>query len=409
MRRFWKMLTTEIRDASRDALLMICGLLLTMAVILAVKPLTASYNENTEDTAMIDIALVDGEDSAYTRIVVDNIAAAPSVADGLRILIVTEPEMDALFRRDEIAAAIVIPEGFTDSILTGRFLPIRIVLNNSKPFQASLVETAITGGTYLMSAVQNAVYVMYAGLEALPLEEDDVTNRFNTQMFQLVGHALSRADVFKTEQITPWRGGIVVYYMLSALLAYLCIVGIYHLYRKSHIQRKRLRLRFAALNIPAARAEAADVCVSVCMIYLPAACLLSVIALLCGFPLRGLYAALLLLLVICVTICSVPHLLLRRSENVSALSAAMLAAHIGLLVLSGAMIPLDFLFAGAGNHVAFRLIPHYAWRDAIGALLTGQDISGAATLSVCLTLVYGAAVFICAVTPWKRHDAEGMA
>ena len=390
MRRFLKMLMYEIRSSARDIRPMLCGLLLALFVVAAVKPLTTVLSENSQDTISFRIALVDQEDSLYTRLVVSHIQNAPSVADGITVVAATADEALEMMNRNEIPVAVFIPEGFVSSMQGGETKEITVLLNNKMPFQASLVSEGIHRGMYLMSAVQNVLYVVYSGLLDAGVDGDTANQLFNTQMLAMVSDALSRAEMFDTEHLTPWQGGMIAYYMASALLAYLCVLGIYHIYRKDSIHRSHFRDRIVSLNRSGALVEATDILGSVLMMYVPCAVLFTVISVVCRFPGQSYIPALLTLFAVCVHICSVNHLFLRRMGGTAVLPAIMLVLHFALLALAGCIIPHDYLLAGAKGSPWFNLIPHYVWHTALYLPAQGPKMFGQnALLPIGLSVLYG--------------------
>ena len=365
MRRFLMMLIYEIRASLRDVRPMVCGLALALFAIAAVRPLTNAFAENAQDTAAFRIALVDMEDSMYTRMAAEHIRNAPSLTGGVTIVFVSENEAYEMMRRNEIPVAVIIPEGFTDSMQGGALKEIKVVLNNGMPFQAGIVADGIHGGLYLMSAVQNTLYVVYGSLIEAGMNDEKATQLFNMQMLSLIGDALARDSLFETERVTAWGGGMVAFYMTSALLAYLCVAGTYHIYRKDSVYRRHFRDRVTSLNQSGALVEAVDVMGTTLLVYVPCVMVYMAVSVLCEFPWVSFAPALLVLFAVCIHLCSVNHLLQRWTKAEGILPAAVLVAHFVLLVLAGCVVPHSYLFAGQAGNPWFSLIPHYVWHNAL--------------------------------------------
>jgi len=373
MGSFFKAFWQELRSALRDGLLLLCALALALGGVLAVRPLAQAYLEGRQDTGILQVALVDEEDSFYTRLVLSGIESAPSVAEGLVLIPASRTEAEALLTEHAVCAAVIVPAGFVESVQSGQFRPLEVVLNDALPFGASIVEEAVHSGVYLMSAVQNSLYGVYQGLAELGLEQAELERQFNREMLVLIGEALNRNAVFTSETLSPWRGGIFAHYMSSVLLLFLCALSLYHLYRRGQAARSALSSRMRALGWPYALLAGADLAASSALLTLFGGTLALVIAGLCGASTENSAVALCLVSAFALYVCAMSHAVMQLSWEQGA-AALIMGVHLVGMVLAGALIPHIYLFAGGAPQLLSDVLPHAVWHRALTRLFTGQSL-----------------------------------
>jgi len=370
---FFRIFQQELRSTFRDGLLLICALALALGGILIVRPLAQVYLEGRQDTGVLQVALVDEEDSFYTRLVLSGIESAPSVAEGLALISTSRAEAEALLAEHAVCAAVIVPAGFVESVQSGQFQSLEVVLNGALPFGASLVEEAVHSGVYLMSAVQNSLYGVYLGLAELGLEQAELERQFNREMLILIGEALDRNAVFTSETLSPWRGGIFAHYMSSVLLLFLCALSLYHFYRRRQTARSALSGRMRALGWPYELLAGADLAASSALLALFGGTLTLVIAGLCGASIGKSIAALCLVSAFALYVCAMSHAVLQLSQEQSA-AAFIMGGHLVGMVLAGALVPHIYLFAGGAPQLLNDALPHAVWHRALTRLFTGQSL-----------------------------------
>ena len=370
---FFRVFRQELRSAFRDGLLLFCALALALGGVLVVRPLAQAYLVRRQDTGVLQVAVVDEEDSFYTRLVLSGIENAPSVAEGLVLIPASRTEMEALLTQHAVCAAVIVPAGFVKSVQSGQFQALEVVLNDALPFGASLVEEAVHSGIYLMSAVQNSLYGVYQGLAELGLEQAELERQFNREMLILIGEALNRNAVFTSETLSPWRGGIFAHYMSSVLLLFLCALSLYHVYRRGQTARSALSGRMRALGRPYALLAGADLAASAALVALFGGMLALVAAGLCGTSIGKSIAALCLVAAFALYVCAMSHAAMQLSQEQGA-AALIMGVHLVGMVLAGALIPHIYLFAGAAPPLLNDVLPHAVWHRALTRLFTGESL-----------------------------------
>ena len=376
--RFFRVLRQELRSALHDGLLLLCALILALGAVAAVGPLTRAYLEGRQTTGILSVALVDEEDSFYTRLVLDAIQNAPSVAEGLTLIPADRTVAEQLLAENAVCAAVIVPAGFVESVQSGQFLSLEVILNETLPFGAALVEETVHSGVYLMSAVQNSLYGVYWGLADLGLEPAELDRQFNRQMITLISEALTRDAIFTSETLSPWRGGIFAHYMSSVLLLFLCALGLYHLARRSQSERTALSARMQALGWPRQLLAGADLTASTLLLALLGGVLTLTVAGFCGTPPLKTLAALGFAALFSLYVCALSHAALPLGQA----SPLVLGGHFACLLLAGALVPQIYLFPGGESQILTCLLPHAAFHRALTTVLTGGRLPSALYL-VC--------------------------
>lgn len=147
----------------------------------------------------------------------------------MQIVQMDEQEAIAQLRRGEIAAYVVIPEGFMDEAMCGNILPIRYVTTAGAVGVDSLLKSEITGViNQLLLASQRGVYSAYAVLSEYGLHDtanaalDDLALEYVALVFQRAsGYALTLGGVGNASSFGEYLlCGITVLFIFLACLSF---------------------------------------------------------------------------------------------------------------------------------------------------------------------------------------------
>lgn len=161
------------------------------------------------------IALVDHEDTAQTRIFARQLS---EVAVFKEILRVDEIKAKELISKNEIAAAVIIPQGFSDSIAAGENKPVTVVGNRTLPLQSFIVENLMQSAANLISAAQSAINTIYHYNEKAGLKDRELEEQYNQSTMKFFLEAVSRNEIYSQLDQTPGFSLTPVEYFTSALI-----------------------------------------------------------------------------------------------------------------------------------------------------------------------------------------------
>lgn len=131
-------------------LLVLAGLCAAAAAVIA--------PQADETGSPLKAAVVDNEDSVFSRILVRAVGQTEAVSSLLSVETMQEAEAMEALRAGECAAVILLPEGFVEDILRGREAGGTIVLSPALRTQSTLVAAAARFGETLLTAGQYGVF-----------------------------------------------------------------------------------------------------------------------------------------------------------------------------------------------------------------------------------------------------------
>jgi len=162
------------------------------------------------------IALVDCEDSAQTRILSRQLEEI-RIFSGIER--VSEDRAKELISQNKAAAAIVIPEGFSESVLHGENKPVTVIGNRAMPLESFIVKSLMQSAANLVSAGQSAINTVYCFGKKAGLEEDELEREFNESVKEMFLNALGRNQIFSRAAHLPIYDLSPAEYFTSALVA----------------------------------------------------------------------------------------------------------------------------------------------------------------------------------------------
>lgn len=193
MTAFITLLKTDLKMFLKDWKVVLLLLILPLFFIyLFVDTLSPSLTKNSF-VEPFEIALVDMEDSARTRVLIKQLDEIEIFG---KIIRVSEDEAKKMISEDKIGAAIVIPEGFSGSLRYGENKPVAVIGNKNRPLQSYITKNLALSAANLVTAGQCAINTIYyydrmAGLRGEALEKD-----FNESTMSYFVDALGRNQVF---------------------------------------------------------------------------------------------------------------------------------------------------------------------------------------------------------------------
>ena len=163
-----------------------------------------------------DIALVDNENSAQTRVLISQLKDMGVFKE---IIKVDESSALELIRKNEVAGAIIIPAEFSNNVAHGKNKPATVIGNKQRPLQSFVTKSIVESASNLVSAGQSAIYSIYSYNQKAGIKGDALNTLYHESTMKVFMEALARKDIFKdvtTEEaynVTPAE------YVTSCLIA----------------------------------------------------------------------------------------------------------------------------------------------------------------------------------------------
>lgn len=175
----------------------------------------------------IKVGIVADKEDTMTRMLVKFVQSMDSLKSTAAFELMSEEEARAQMEKGEIYAAIIVPEGMIDSVISGENFPATILLDNSHNRMETEAFAQLTrSGAKLLTVAQAGIYAadefcVENGLRDQIQQTEDYLNEV------YLNYALERASVFRTKEVRAVKGvGLMDYYGISMLLAFLSFAGL---------------------------------------------------------------------------------------------------------------------------------------------------------------------------------------
>ena len=144
-----------------------------------------------------DVAIVNEDPTVETRIVIKQLTDSPELQKVMNTFLAEKEDLEGLFEKNEVAAAILIPEGFSKDVAKGINTPVTVVRNPNKPLQSQLAGYVIDSAADFTSAAQSGINtVSYYMNEEEAFTKKERKDAFKQDLAAFSLHVLGRGKLF---------------------------------------------------------------------------------------------------------------------------------------------------------------------------------------------------------------------
>lgn len=276
-------------------------------------------------------AVVDQDGGQLARVFVEEILGDADLQEAVTLRLVNDrDEAVRLARAGEVAAAIVVPAGYSAAALGGQPIPLEVVRSADKRIGADVAVALAEGFTAKVNAVQLSVITAVAAGSPLALEALVAAAAHTDPVIALEERSARRADVPPASQYAPGMGIFFMFFVVGMGARSLVAE------RKGGTLSRLLAAPVPATSLLAGKAGAAYV-MGVAGLSAMAAASTVLLGVSWGDPLAT--GALILSVVLAATGITALVLTLARTEQQASLYMSI--ATMGLALLGGNFVSLD--------------------------------------------------------------------
>ncbi|WP_350019963.1 ABC transporter permease [Priestia flexa] len=201
--------------------------LLLLAPVLFLIGAGVILTETMKDEARIQkfpVAIVDEDDTLQTEYVIKQLTESEQLSSLINPVYPTKAEAQQMLSKNDIAALVVLPDGFSHSIATGENMPLVVVGNKNKPLQAQLFRYVMDSAADYTSAAQSGINTIDHFLQEEGASTAERQAEFRRSLLSFGLHVLDRGSVFEERIATSlFQQDMKQYYILSFFLLLLMI------------------------------------------------------------------------------------------------------------------------------------------------------------------------------------------
>ncbi|MDQ0229289.1 ABC transporter permease [Metabacillus malikii] len=171
-------------------------------------------DERRVDT--FQIAIVNDDPTLETKLVIQQLTENEDFNQIIHTLQIDEKQAYELLEKNEIAAIIYIPKGFSMDVTQGINTPVQVVGNKHQPLQAQMIRYVMESAAKYTSAAQSGINTVNDFMKEVDRAEEDRSDIVKRAIISYSLHVLGRNDVFsETEQQNLYQESMVEYYLVS--------------------------------------------------------------------------------------------------------------------------------------------------------------------------------------------------
>ncbi len=185
----------------------------------------AVYGEKAVKEIRVGVVAA-GEDSTADMLV-RFVGSMDSIKDTVSFSLLSEEEARRKLDEGEIYAAVLLPEGLIDSILSGENIPASILLDASHSEMETMVFAELSNaGARLLTTAQAGIYAADAFWEEQG-RRDKISEAEEYLNAAYLSYALNRISLLKEIEVEAVKGvNLTDYYAVALLLAFLSFAGL---------------------------------------------------------------------------------------------------------------------------------------------------------------------------------------
>ena len=219
----------------RDRILFRRGLIpaLVLTALLALAMALAGFSvfrSADEKTKPVQVAVVDEEGGLLSRFCINLVSSQSYIASLMDVTQLNKKQAVSGLDQGRFAAVIILPNGYTDQIMTGKKAKGQIVLSEAAAASSQMIASVASFGELLLAAGQNGIF---AGEELIwdkGLPESVHTEFLDRSNDELLDVALNLYDEGVKAELLPYDGTSLTtaaYYAVTWLSLFLLLCGLF--------------------------------------------------------------------------------------------------------------------------------------------------------------------------------------
>lgn len=216
----WKRYSRILPVILAESLLVAAFIVMLGSVSMKVMGESAAFTQ-------IKVGVVSQEDAALTGLLVSFVEGMDSFEESCSFTLMDEHKAYEALERGELYAAVFLPEGVLESILSGTNIPAKIVLSRTcSELETAVFKEVADAGGRLLSIAQAGIYAADALCVELECREliPQTENYLNEAYLE---YALNREKIFELEEVSATgKVGVFTYYGISLLLIFFSFAAV---------------------------------------------------------------------------------------------------------------------------------------------------------------------------------------
>ena len=185
-----------------------------------------SFDKETEKQKnIVTFGVVDLDESVYSKMVISYFQGTESFAKFASLKIGTEEELKKMFAAGEVAAYLVLPQGFADGLMMGTDTKIKAIIDSNQTMISVILSNMLDSYDTYITKVQENAFALYELFKVEGLTGEQLRKANFDTSFNLVSKALGREELFETEEVATVPHTPIYEYYTWAIITVLIQYG----------------------------------------------------------------------------------------------------------------------------------------------------------------------------------------
>lgn len=196
------------------------------------------------------VALVDQDETVETKLLTRQFQSSKEMNKVVSFQRTTLEKAKDLLQKNKIAAIVVLPKGFTNSLQYGENKPAIVTGNAKKPLEAMLFKEMMEANAKLVSAAQSGVNTTYHYMKKAGVQGDKLDRILKQLIVSFSLQSLGRNNVFETVTLNAFNGlAIKEYFSISLLLILFMLNSLFALHMMKNEEQGVLKQRLTVMGV----------------------------------------------------------------------------------------------------------------------------------------------------------------
>jgi ABC-2 type transport system permease protein len=346
--------------------MMLFPLLLLGITYLGLKPLL----DDKQWVEPFAVAIVDEDKTFETKLLMKQYEESEELQAVLSFQKTDGKTASEMLADNEIAGMVIVPDGFTNGIRKGKNIPVTVIGNPERPFQAELLKQVMVSNANLISSAQSGANAAFHYLRKMGLSSEEFATYRDAIITDFTLQALNRNKIYETETLSAF-GGItpVEFYSLSGVLILLLIGGLFGMSLTARGEQTALRERLSLQGVQASVFFFGNI-LSVLVLLIIQSALLTVLF----YSITKTWSLLVtvILLAYCLAVSSLFALCQELFQRNGAKWGAGILLVVGVTATSGSVLPLSY-FPEMWRSMSFLNLLHHTHNGLIQTMFSGAN------------------------------------
>ena len=175
--------------------------------------------------APFTVGIVDEDGAPEINLLISAFSNTKGIGGLVTLEVMSREQAESELNADEIPAYLIVPQGFTDSVITGTDMSLTLVGDETRPLQLTAAKLLMQAGMAFLTSSQAGIYSTYDYAAEQGMSYDDINQKLVMPINLVYAkNLLNYNRLFTTETVEPLDVGTPASYYAASVVSFLLIL-----------------------------------------------------------------------------------------------------------------------------------------------------------------------------------------